>query len=86
MDSSNSASEDASRAPTPSRFAAQAATAEDIVKSQTVGLVKLSDFRKRRAEAFEQKDRDVAATHGGRFTPSSLNSGNSTPIGAESDG
>jgi hypothetical protein len=51
------------------RFASSAHTAEDLLKSQTVGLVHLSDFRKRRAEALE-------ASEGG--------SGASTPTGSES--
>jgi len=47
------------------RFIAPQATAEDVLKSQTVGLVQLSDFRKRRAEAREHR--------------SGANSGASTP-------
>jgi len=43
-----------SRASTPNpRFTTQNHTAEDLLKEQTVGLVHLSDFRKRRAEAEE---------------------------------
>ncbi|KAI9745648.1 MAG: hypothetical protein M1818_001182 [Claussenomyces sp. TS43310] len=45
-------------APKP-RFTTQSATAEDLLQTQTVGLVNLSDFRKRRAEALEQKERDA---------------------------
>lgn len=51
-----------------SRFASSGHTAEDLLKEQTVGLVHLSDFRKRRAEVLEQS--------GG--------SGASTPTGGES--
>jgi protein FAM50 len=53
------AANDDSRSGTPSnaRFTTQAATAEDILKSQTVGLVHLDDFRKRRAEALDLKER-----------------------------
>ena len=40
---------------TESRFKPQNVTAEDLLKSQTVGLVKLEDFRKRRAEVLEQQ-------------------------------
>lgn len=70
MDPSNPSSADASRSNTPnpaaasaldvanSRFTSQASTAEDLLKSQTVGLVHLSDFRKRRAEALDLKDRE----------------------------
>ncbi|KAF2029393.1 XAP5 domain-containing protein [Setomelanomma holmii] len=53
------------------RFTSQAATAEDLLKAQTVGLVNLNDYRKRRAEALDLKER--AAT-------SSVNSGASTPL------
>jgi protein FAM50 len=42
-----------------SRFTSQTKTAEDLLSTQTVGLVNLSDFRKRRAEALEQKERDA---------------------------
>jgi len=41
------------------QFATQTATAEDLLKSQTVGLLHLADFRKRRAEALDQKDREA---------------------------
>lgn len=40
--------------PHENRFASSTHTAEDLLKQQTVGLVHLSDFRKRRAEAIEQ--------------------------------
>jgi protein FAM50 len=49
--------------PTNSRFAAPAETAEDLLKSQTVGLVHLDDFRKRRAEVLEQKERAGLGTN-----------------------
>lgn len=45
--------------PSANRFTKQAKTAEDLLANQTVGLVNLSDFRKRRAEAIEQKERDL---------------------------
>ncbi|KAI4108832.1 MAG: hypothetical protein L6R37_000830 [Teloschistes peruensis] len=83
MTSSNPSSTDPSRAPTPSnnststsRFTSQAATAEDLLKSQTVGLVHLTDFRKRRAEALEQKEREAHGGNFGRFTSAS---GTGTP-------
>ncbi|MCJ1468025.1 hypothetical protein MMC07_006651 [Pseudocyphellaria aurata] len=63
------------------RFTSQASTAEDLLKSQTVGLVHLSDFRKRRAEALEQKEREAQGGSFGRFataTPAST-SGAATP-------
>jgi protein FAM50 len=36
-----------------SRFISEAASLEDRIKADTVGLVTLDDFRKRRAEALE---------------------------------
>lgn len=55
------------------RFQAQAKTTEDLLATQTVGLVNLSDFRKRRAEAIEAKERDahesVINNASGRATP-----------------
>lgn len=84
MVSSNPSINPPSRVSTPnpsvnnSRFTS-ASTAEDLLKSQTVGLVHLSDFRKRRAEALEQKERE--AGNFGRFTPGSTSCG-----GTPSDG
>src|SRR5256885_14777500 len=76
------ASNPASGASTPNpRFNSQSQTAEDLLRTQTVGLVALSDFRKRRAEVIEQKERDAQdALLGGRGT-----SGTATPSGM-SDG
>lgn len=37
------------------RFTSQAATAEDLLKTQTVGLVQLDDFRKRRRDVEDIK-------------------------------
>ncbi|CAD6564007.1 MAG: hypothetical protein ASARMPRED_002637 [Alectoria sarmentosa] len=74
MASSNPSSNDISRVPTPNpRFTNQASTAADLLASQTVGLVHLSDFRKRRAEALEQKEREAQGTAAsfGRFAPAS---------------
>ena len=55
------------------RFTSQNKTAEDLLSTQTVGLVALSDFRKRRAEAIEQKERDaqdaLLSGGSGRGTP-----------------
>ncbi|KAL8732532.1 MAG: hypothetical protein Q9166_002746 [cf. Caloplaca sp. 2 TL-2023] len=86
MVSSNPSSTDPSRAPTPSsshtnRFTSQGATAEDLLKSQTVGLVHLNDFRKRRAEAVEQKEWEAHRGSLGRFTTASA-----TGTPASSDG
>ncbi len=44
---------------TPGRFTAQTATAEDLLKSHTVGLVNLADFRKRRADVLELKEKEA---------------------------
>lgn len=41
---------------TPRLFANQTVSTEDLLKSQTVGLVHLDDFRKRRAEVLEAQD------------------------------
>ncbi|MCJ1416107.1 hypothetical protein MMC32_002442 [Xylographa parallela] len=66
------------RASPPSRFTPQNSTAEDLLKTQTVGLVHLSEFRKRRAEALEQKEREATGSSLGRFTPGGR-SGAATP-------
>jgi protein FAM50 len=62
---------DSSRNGTPAtgRFASQAATAEDLLKAQTVGLVNLNDYRKRRAEAMELKERGSPAVSSSTDTP-----------------
>lgn len=52
------------------RFASQTATAEDLLKAQTVGLVNLDDYRKRRAEAIELKERGSPAISSGTEAPS----------------
>jgi hypothetical protein len=51
------------------RFTSQAATAEDLLKAQTVGLVNLDDYRKRRAEALDRKERGDTAVSSGENTP-----------------
>ncbi|KAH0834319.1 hypothetical protein AYO21_04238 [Fonsecaea monophora] len=57
---------------TPRAFAAQSATAEDLLKSQTVGLVNLADFRKRRADVLELKEKEAREAAGSRTrTPES---------------
>lgn len=43
----------------PWRFTTQTASAEDLLKSQTVGLVNLADFRKRRADVLELKEKEA---------------------------
>ncbi|KAJ5760354.1 hypothetical protein N7520_007510 [Penicillium odoratum] len=62
---------------TPRSFTGQTASAEDMLKSQTVGLVHLSDFRKRRAEVLEQKEREAHDKSLGRLA--SGNSRSATP-------
>lgn len=44
---------------TPRAFTSQTASAEDLLKSQTVGLVNLADFRKRRADVLELKEKEA---------------------------
>lgn len=46
-------------------------TAEDVLKQQTVGLVHLSDFRKRRAEALDRRDTDGSNSAAGGASPQS---------------
>ena len=70
-------SETPSGTSTPRSFAAQTASAEDLLKSQTIGLVNLSDFRKRRAEVLEQKEKEAQDRSYGRFKLS--RSGSATP-------
>ena len=64
----NPSSEPPSRTSTPRAFTNHTASAEDLLKSQTVGLVHLSDFRKRRAEILEQKEREAHDKSLGRIT------------------
>ncbi|TKA80932.1 hypothetical protein B0A49_00945 [Cryomyces minteri] len=81
MESSAPSSATPSRSSTPnpaSRFTSQQHTAEDLLKQQTVGLVHLSDFRKRRVEALEQKEREAQEKAAGR-------SGTSTPRDGEAE-
>jgi protein FAM50 len=51
------------------RFTSHQASAEDLLKSQTVGLVNLEDFRKRRADAQDQKDRAAHDFRSSASTP-----------------
>ncbi|OJJ88303.1 FAM50/XAP5 family protein [Aspergillus glaucus CBS 516.65] len=62
-------------------FTSQTASAEELLKSQTVGLVHLSDFRKRRAEVLEQKEREAHDKSLGRVT--SGNSRSATPSASD---
>lgn len=52
----------------PRSFTNQTLSAEDLLKSQTVGLVNLDEFRKRKAEVLEQKEREAQDRTLGRFT------------------
>ncbi|KAJ9485372.1 hypothetical protein VN97_g7985 [Penicillium thymicola] len=53
------AEEEESSTSTPRSFAGQTVSAEEMLKEQTVGLVHLSDFRKRRADVLEAKEREA---------------------------
>ncbi|OAA74272.1 XAP5 domain-containing protein [Akanthomyces lecanii RCEF 1005] len=57
--------------PTASRFTPQNKTTQERISTNTVGLVALSDFRKRRAEVLEQQEREArdANTATGPSTP-----------------
>ncbi|KAJ5120818.1 uncharacterized protein N7515_010206 [Penicillium bovifimosum] len=79
------AEEEDSNASTPRSFAGQSVSAEEMLKEQTVGLVHLSDFRKRRAEVLEQKEREAHDKTLGRLA--SGNSKSATPsAGDTTDG
>lgn len=69
----NSPSPAVSRDDTPNpsnRFTSQQVTAEDLLKSQTEGLVTLSDYRKRRLEAIELREMGVlGSTASGASSP-----------------
>lgn len=61
-----------SSTPNNGRFTSQGHTAEDLLKEQTYGLVHLSDFRKRRAEALERSEQvsqDGTPVASGAATP-----------------
>jgi protein FAM50 len=59
-DSTPNPSNPPSRTATPNRFTNHTDTLEDALKNQTVGLVHLADFKKRRTELAEQRDREAA--------------------------
>lgn len=84
MSSKPSPSASTTDPPPPSRFTSQTATAEDLLKEQTVGLVHLSDFRKRRADALEQKEREAQEASRGYFKKTTKGNGWETP--GSSDG
>lgn len=57
---SPNASNPPSRTTTPAKFTNNTDTLEEALKTQTVGLVHLSEFKKRRTEIAEQRDREAA--------------------------
>ncbi|KAF2719330.1 hypothetical protein K431DRAFT_272813 [Polychaeton citri CBS 116435] len=61
-----------SESSTPSRFAAQASAAEDVLKEQVSGLVQLSDYRKRRAEIESGASSGASTPLGGEAKPASF--------------
>ncbi|POR36354.1 XAP5 domain containing protein [Tolypocladium paradoxum] len=68
---------------TASRFAPQSKTTHERLSTNTVGLVALSDFRKRRAEVLEQQEREAReAAFSGTPTPDRSQTG--TPDGSDS--
>ncbi|CAJ2512447.1 Uu.00g054620.m01.CDS01 [Anthostomella pinea] len=52
-----------------SRFTSQNKSTEQRVSTNTVGLVALSDYRKRRAEVFEQQEREAREAASANATP-----------------
>lgn len=70
--------------PAASRFAPQNKTTQQRLSTNTVGLVALSDFRKRRAEVLEQQERE-ARDAGGTGTSTPEQSVPGTPDNGGSD-
>ncbi len=70
--------------PAASRFAPQNKTTQQRLSTHTVGLVALSDFRKRRAEVLEQQERE-ARDAGGTGTSTPEQSAPGTPDNGGSD-
>jgi protein FAM50 len=77
-------SEPPSGTSTPRSFTNQTASTEDLLKSHTVGLVHLDDFRKRRAEVLEQKEKEAQDRTYRKFKAST--SGLATPTGQDDSG
>lgn len=69
----------------PSRFTSQNQTTHQRLSTNTVGLVALSDFRKRRAEVLEQQEREARDAASGTSTPTPDRSLTGTPDNAGSD-
>ncbi|KAJ0332988.1 hypothetical protein COL5a_001717 [Colletotrichum fioriniae] len=65
--------------PTSSRFTPSNKTTTERISDSTVGLVALSDFRKRRAEVLDQQDREREAALSGTSTPDRSNSATPDP-------
>lgn len=78
---SKMAEEEESSTSTPRSFAGQTVSAEEMLKEQTVGLVHLSDFRKRRADVLEAKEREAHDKSLGLLA--SGNSRSATPSGGD---
>lgn len=70
--------------PSNSRFISNTETLEDVLKTQTVGLVHLSEFKKRRVELAEQREREAAeklqAAHTTRAGTSSREGSEQPPV------
>uniref|UniRef100_A0A8H7N6L7 FAM50A/XAP5 C-terminal domain-containing protein n=1 Tax=Bionectria ochroleuca TaxID=29856 RepID=A0A8H7N6L7_BIOOC len=67
----------------PSRFTSQTVqnkTTNERLSSNTVGLVKLSDFRKRRAEVLEQQERESREASSSALRSGTVSTRNSTPV------
>lgn len=65
--------------PASSRFTPSNKTTTERISDSTVGLVALSDFRKRRAEVLDQQDREREAALSGTSTPDRSNSATPDP-------
>ncbi|CAK7216674.1 hypothetical protein SBRCBS47491_002908 [Sporothrix bragantina] len=69
-----------------SRFTAPNQTTEQRLSTNVVGLVELSDFRKRRAEVLEQQEREAREQDSGAATPDTgAGNGTGNDTGAESE-
>ncbi|KAI8211810.1 FAM50 family protein [Colletotrichum sp. SAR 10_86] len=63
----------------PSRFTAPKKTTTERLSSNTVGLVQLSDYRKRHAEVLDQQEREREAALSGTSTPNRSHSATPDP-------
>ncbi|KAK1964074.1 XAP5-domain-containing protein [Colletotrichum sublineola] len=71
---------------TNSRFTPSNKTVTERISDSTVGLVALSDFRKRRAEVLDQQDREREAALSGASTPDRSGSVTSDPTSDSASG